>query len=108
MLRSATPYLRLLEQARAKSVQYRAFASQDVNRAATMSQGEAKGKAPSEAPTKPSQWQGTQRGHLVLGISGVLCAGVLYSWVKSQNADKEVLADKNHKGESKQFPAASK
>jgi len=49
-----------------------------------------------------------QRGHLVLGISGVLCAGVLYSWVKSQNADKEVLADKNHKGESKQFPAASK
>ena len=49
-----------------------------------------------------------QRGHMVLGISGVLCAGVLYSWVKSQNADKEVLADKNHKGESKQFPAASK
>lgn len=45
---------------------------------------------------------------MVLGISGVLCAGVLYSWVKSQNADKEVLADKNYKGESKQFPAASK
>ncbi|KAL0025296.1 hypothetical protein WJX79_002772 [Trebouxia sp. C0005] len=105
---SATPYLRLLEQAGARSVQHRAFASQDLKRAATMSQGEAKGKAPSEAPTTPSQWQGTQRGHLVLGISGVLCAGILYSWVKSQNADKEVLADKNHKGESKQFPAASK
>lgn len=48
-----------------------------------------------------------QRGHLVLGVSGVLCAGILYSWVKSQNADKPVLADTNHKGENKGTPAAS-
>ena len=48
-----------------------------------------------------------QRGHLVLGVSGVLCAGILYSWVKSQNADKQVLNDTNLKGENKQIPAAS-
>ena len=43
----------------------------------------------------------------MLGVSGVLCAGILYSWISGQRAEKGVLADTNYKGESKQTPAAS-
>ena len=48
-----------------------------------------------------------QRAHLAVGVAGVLCAGILYTWVKGQNADKKLLGDTNHRGESNQFPAAS-
>lgn len=48
-----------------------------------------------------------QRGHLVLGISGVLACGLGWVWFKGQNADKANLGDTNYKGEGKDFPAAS-
>lgn len=106
MIRNAAPCLQRFGQNAAKSMSKRGFV-QEAKNAKEVPQAEAKGKFASQAPTKPSEWKGTQRGHLVLGVSGVLCAGILYSWVKSQNADKPVLADTNHKGENKGTPAAS-
>ena len=48
-----------------------------------------------------------QRGHLVLGIAGVVACGLGWVWFKGQNADKANLGNTNYKGEGKGVPAAS-
>ncbi|KAL3141500.1 hypothetical protein ABBQ32_005061 [Trebouxia sp. C0010 RCD-2024] len=105
MLRNAASCLRRQSQCGVAYLQKRGFA--DVRNVKEVSQAETKGKPASEAPLKPSVWKGEQRGHLVLGITGVLACGLGWVWFKGQNADKANLGNTNYKGEGKDFPAAS-